>query len=388
MLSRRDFIGGLALGGGLAGCAPMPAMQAAAATDANGQFRFVRRGTVSFYSPPTALAWSPDLRRMAGIVNFGRAVEVVDIASGRRIFMTPRWQSLDHAGVCFSPDGREVYSLSPDLNGALAGPIIATAWEAETGKVLRYYMRPPEPEFSRTGFNDKLALSPDGKFLAIIGNSSRPQTHCFVFRTSDPILLQKILTGGEAWFRFATISVRNQMVTATRRPNEVRSWQHLELYDLESGAKIRTFEGHRNEIKDVAFSADGSLLVSGEDLRQRWHDEKTDQSILDGDDDPIRIWNVDTGAQIGGVVHESLPVSRLFWLGSSRMVLSKNAKSEEGRRGSQMCIWDPFTGSRLAMMETADRGSAAYSGVAPSPDGKLLALANTSTVEIYGIEPG
>jgi len=202
MLSRRGFIGGLALGGGLVSG---PGVQAA--TDSTGQLRFVRRGSVSFYSPPTALAWSPDLRRMAAIVNFGHAVEVVDVASGRSLFRTPRKQSLDKAGVWFSPDGKEVYSLSSNLDGPHYDPVVATAWDAETGRIIRHYMR-PESEPKKASYN-KLALSPDGNLLVVIGSGVKVDDYCLVFQARQATLVRAILTGGNAGLSFGKISVRN-----------------------------------------------------------------------------------------------------------------------------------------------------------------------------------
>lgn len=381
MLSRRGFIGGLALGGGLAA-----GRAAHAAGDSTGQLRLVRRGSVSFYSPPTALAWSPDLRRMAAIVNFGRAVEVVDIASGRSLFRTPRKQSLDNAGVWFSPDGKEVYSLSSTLDGPPYDPVVATAWDADTGRIIRHYMR-PDGEPGKAGF-DKLALSPDGNLLVVIGTGLRSDTHCLVFRARQSSLLQTILTGGTARFRFGNISARNQIVTTINRIREPGARQRMQLYDLESGVLVRTFEGHRNDINDAAFNFDGSLLASGEAERQWKYNRQTGELVLEGEDDPIRIWNVDTGAQVGGITRNRLPVKYLFWLGASGFLLSEGGKEVEDKLGSLVAIWDSAANTKAVELQTADRGSAALDAICPSHDGKLVAMSSTSRVEIYGIEPG
>jgi len=162
----------------------------------------------------------------------------------------------------------------------------------------------------------------------------------------------------------------------------------MQLYDLESGLLVRTFEGHRNEIKDAAFNFDGSLLASGEDYRQWVRNTQTGERILEGEDDPIRIWNVDTGAQVGGITRKYLPVKRLFWLGASGLLLSEGGKEVEEKLGSLVAIWDFAANTKAVELQTADQGSAALAAICPSPNGKMVAMSSTSRVEIYGIEPG
>ena len=53
-----------------------------------------------------------------------------------------------------------------------------------------------------------------------------------------------------------------------------------EVWDVESGAELRKFEGHTNWVTSVSFSGDGKQVVSG------------------SEDNTVRVWDVESGAEL------------------------------------------------------------------------------------------
>src|SRR5262249_30279213 len=124
----------------------------------------------------------------------------------------------------FSPDGRRIASA------AVAPPIMV--WDADTLQVAK--------KFEWAHFPDCLALSPDGRLIAV--GRGTPQ------RSSE-------------------------------RTGIVQGW------DVESGREVTTYRGHAGGVFGVAFSPDGKAIASVGGDRQRGTGE-------------VKVWDVATGRDI------------------------------------------------------------------------------------------
>ena len=122
-------------------------------------------------------------------------------------------------------------------------------WDLASGKTVRTMRGESAPGSLGTIF--AMALSPDGKWLAVAGD----------LRTSAGTNLQG---GGN---------------------------QTIRLYDFESGKLVALLKGHTGVIRSLAFSPDGSKLISG------------------SSDNTAIIW--DTGVQSGVQVPEPKLLHRL-----------------------------------------------------------------------------
>ena len=78
----------------------------------------------------------------------------------------------------------------------------------------------------------------------------------------------------------------------------------LRLWDLETGATLRTFTGHTGSVYIVALSPDGRFAVSG------------------GADKTIRLWDVERGRQLYVFPAQSAPIAGLAFTPDGRQCVS------------------------------------------------------------------
>ena len=166
----------------------------------------------------------------------------------------------------------------------------------------------------------------------------------------------------------------------------------VKLWDVESGKHIRSMNGHRHHILSLAFTPDGSRIVStdggdldvkkipavirvwaaanGELLHELEQHTKYSYSIAispDGNqlvsvgDGELLIWDLQTGQQI-----ENLAIA-----GEKAVAWSPNGDSIASTKSGTIRIWDHRTGKETSRFKASGVSSLAY-----SPDGNVLAAAH------------
>jgi WD40 repeat protein len=181
-----------------------------------------------------ALAFSPDGRTLATANRWQRAeVRLWDVSTGKllRQLPAPAEQGNFVVSLVFTPDGRTLVGATSDQ--------ITLFWDPTTGAESL----PPLRHFEHC---QAAALSPDGRTLAL-GNMN------------ETICLYELATGKErlrcqGWpFCFSP----DGRLFATGRDHAIAVW------DLATGKERGRFVGHQGDIAALAFTADGSRLVSG-----------------------------------------------------------------------------------------------------------------------------
>ncbi|KZT54193.1 WD40 repeat-like protein [Calocera cornea HHB12733] len=335
-----------------------------------------------FYSPFTAVAFSPDGKRIVS-GSHDRTVRIWDADTGLAIGDPLIGHKDNIYCVAFSRDGNRIVSGSKD------NTIII--WNVHTGKAIG------DPLVGHTNGVSSIAFSPDGMQFA---SSSDDWT----IRFWDLATGQSIgmpLTGHRADVYSVAFSPDGSTLVSGSRDKMIRLW------DLNTRQAIGDpLTGHSDVVTSVAFSPDGKLFASGSyDATIRIWDtaskriigspitehKGTVRSIAfspDGKrlatgswDKTIRVWNVDTRKRIGEPLdgHEYLINTIAFSPDGTRIASASWDKT--------LRIWDATpTQTVNAPLPSYDQP---FTSVAFSPNGdRIVSASTTKTVQIWDVRTG
>jgi len=180
------------------------------------------------------IAFSPDGKLLA--VGGDKKASLLDVASG-----TVRGEPFKHEGnvwhVVFSPDGKLLATGNPGL---------VSVWDIASKKVIASLN---EKYASGNWLND-VNFSSDGKMLAL------PRQHSV--EVWDSALSKQLWTTTfEGFVRSSAFSPAGNVLAVASDENSVR------LFDAASGTVLATLKGNRWGVMSLAYSHDGTRLVTG-----------------------------------------------------------------------------------------------------------------------------
>ncbi len=257
--------------------------------------------------------------------------------SNRRM-LTLRGHTEPVTSVVFSPDGTQIAS------GSLDGSV--RVWSASTGKQIR-----------RVNFGDVLSasiksvvFSPNGAHLAVAWNASSISLYglslfdasrgSWVPDFSDP--------RGESFFQSVAFSPDGSLLVSGSWDSDA----NIVLWDAATGEMIRQFSQSGYHVNSVVFSPDGTLIASGGGLTS---------GIIN-----VRNLSTDVVRRFRG---HTYGVESIAFSPDGTILASSSPFNDETIR-----LWDMSTGQELRSI------SGSYYCLAFSPDGTILASGSSDTV--------
>jgi WD40 repeat protein len=239
----------------------------------------------------------------------------------------------------FSPDGK--------LFATAGGDDIARIWDATTGEEL----------LELSGHYDHVyhvEFSPDGSRLATVS----PDGTAIIWETLNGKELLAINQGEDAQPYWVTFSPDGSRIAVANATANGQGW--TSIWDVATGEMILSLPRQGNVVNSVAFSPDGTRLVTT------------------SDDQTARVWDANTGEE-------------LLTLYSQTANITNAAYSPDGTRiataigNNQVKVWEAATGRELL---TLAGHSNAVLTVGFSPDGsRLITASSDGTARIWNISP-
>ena len=189
-----------------------------------------------------------------------KTVKLWDAATGR-LLRTFEGHSEAVTSVAFSPDGAHLLSGSHDKTLRL--------WDAASGQLIRSWVA---QRISVTA----VAFSPDGRYLLSAGSDpSGRMDNCVKLWDAQSGQLVRVFGAyathapeGTKWHGSVQDGHTDSVTSVAFSPDGTRlvsgsDDKTIKHWDVLSGKLIRTLEGHSDKVRSVAFSPNGRRVLSG-----------------------------------------------------------------------------------------------------------------------------
>jgi WD40 repeat protein len=303
-------------------------------------------GTLRHGGGVLCLAFSADSKTLAvGAAGPGyRPWEPSEIAlwevADRKKLGTLRGHRAMVQGLAFLADGKTL--LSASFDGTMK------TWDVARQKELA-----SRADRSQTLYS--LALSPNGRLLAAAGASrDSGEVKLWDVARLEPVATVRGHTGVALGVAFSPDSRTLATASADR---SARLWTLTDSGELED--KHILARGRRCGIRAMAFSSDGKTLVTG------------------SSDETVKLWDTASGGEVAALRGHTGGVNAVALLPKQNLLATA---ADDG----SVVLWDLAARQPRSTL----RHGAEVTGLAPSPDGSLLATATANSLQVWEAATG
>ncbi len=207
-----------------------------------------------------------------------QAVSLWDVASGQKIRVLKGHNEAVQS-VAFSPDGKTIVSGADDH--------LIQVWDAQTGRLLHTLS-------GHAGPVNAVAFSPDGNLIASGSDDGRVRLWDPESGQQSRVLETSLVLQNVESICFSpdgtTLACGGGLPRSIRerKPNPLAvraATQDIHLWDVKSGKRLRDLEGHGGKVFSVAFSPDGTTVLSASGA----------DAIRASQDVSLRLWDAESG---------------------------------------------------------------------------------------------
>ncbi|PKN38560.1 MAG: hypothetical protein CVU62_06925 [Deltaproteobacteria bacterium HGW-Deltaproteobacteria-2] len=324
------------------------------------------------YDNITAVAWSPDGKSIATAGGLPTDVVIWDAASlsiRKQLNQGARGLGLDN--ITFSSDGQYLVS----------GLKIINVWKIADGTTQATLIAPHiTPGIPQEVDIVSLRFSPDGKMLVVVHGGKKRIV--IAYRTENWQIAWSYEPKEITRFTTPLVFTPDGKFVILGEGELVASGSgyrfrpKILFLDAKSGKYLRSIDNiHTDNPTALAISPNGKWVATGTTTGS------TDTILYpQGNNDPVRIWNVDTGKLV-----KELPVQSRVW----SLAFSRDGKYLFGAKSQihthlTLAVWDIEAG----MMVQEIKNNPGPISLAVSPDGRRLAAACDNKLSIYEITSG
>lgn len=301
-----------------------------------------------------SVAFSPDGRLLAGGSADG-IIRLWEAKNGKSDH--EKFQGHEHTihAIRFSKDGETLQTLGTDHPGSN----FVKTWNVETGELLKatkLELLPPKT------WLDASTFSPNGTSLA--GQFNFKQPSFYLWNTLTGKSIKKLdVTETALSTAFSPDGSLLAVGTISLRPEDGSSRGGVQIFDTETGQRLRTIDLHPRSISAITFSPDGQVLAGG-------------------DHRAVRVWDVKTGKLLRELRGHSGVIEAITFSPDGLRIAAGGQgpglrSPREWRVLSELKVWEWQSGKLLRSM--AGQPGRTVS-IAFSPDGGELAWSDFASI--------